>query len=251
MGFNYKRVLILGATSGIGRALAERFVSAGAFVIVTGRRQERLDEFVKANGSSKAIGIKFDISDLSSFPSFIKNVTDSYPDLDLIFLNAGIQRPLRFNQPETISIDVIQEELLTNYTAPVAFTKEILPWLLGRKSPATLLYTTSNLAIVPFAMCPNYSGSKAAMHAMILCIRAQLRETDVKVMELLPPAVQTELHGDGGADFGMPLNQFTDGAFKAIEEGKETIFVGDGPFESSDEVEAKRQEMFKAMNSLN
>ena len=72
MSFQYKTVLVLGATSGIGEALAERIVENGSFAIVVGRRQEKLDAFVKKHGDSKAAAIQFDITDLKGIPAFIE-----------------------------------------------------------------------------------------------------------------------------------------------------------------------------------
>lgn len=72
MSFQYKTVLVLGATSGIGEALAERIIENGSFVIAVGRRQEKLDAFVKKHGHAKAASIKFDITDLAGIPAFVE-----------------------------------------------------------------------------------------------------------------------------------------------------------------------------------
>jgi len=253
MGLQYKRILVIGATSGIGLALSKRFVQEGAFVVVTGRRQERLDEFVNEVGENKAAGITFNLGDLEKLPSFIKTVTTKYPDIDLVFLNAGIQRPFNFKEPESVDMSLLQTEINTNYIAPIAFTKEILPFLLAKKSPATILYTTSNLGIVPLARVPNYSGSKAGMHAVILSLRHQLKDTSVKIQELLPPAVQTELHDEkhqpglkNGSSIGMPLVDFTEQAYAGIAAGEDSVFVGPAHIK---ELDMKRQEMFSQMNN--
>lgn len=71
MPFNYKKVLVIGATSGIGQALAHRFVKAGSKVIVSGRRQDRLNEFVQQHGGDKASAAPFDISKLDLIPDFV------------------------------------------------------------------------------------------------------------------------------------------------------------------------------------
>lgn len=72
MPFSYKNVLVIGATSGIGLALAERLIENGSNVIAVGRRQENLDAFVQKHGSSKAASITFDITDLDGIPNFVK-----------------------------------------------------------------------------------------------------------------------------------------------------------------------------------
>ena len=68
--FPYKKVLLIGATSGIGSELAEQLVQKGVYVISVGRRQSRLDSFVSTHGSSKTAGIAFDIAEIAKIPSF-------------------------------------------------------------------------------------------------------------------------------------------------------------------------------------
>lgn len=72
MSFQYKNVVVLGATSGIGRALAEKMIEAGAHVVAVGRRQANLDEFVEKHGKDKVSSEKFDITDLKGIPSFVE-----------------------------------------------------------------------------------------------------------------------------------------------------------------------------------
>lgn len=72
MPFPYKTVLITGATSGIGRALTERMIDAGVFVIAVGRQKDRLDELVARYGSSKVVGEMFNISDLDALGNWSK-----------------------------------------------------------------------------------------------------------------------------------------------------------------------------------
>jgi len=82
MVFQYSKVLVIGATSGIGEALAERIAQNGSFVIVTGRRQEKLDQFVSKHGKDKAEAIQFDITKLDQIPKFVKDVMKTHPDID-------------------------------------------------------------------------------------------------------------------------------------------------------------------------
>lgn len=72
MPFPYKTVLITGATSGIGQALAERMIDAGIYVIAVGRRQDRLDAFVAKHGSTKVSAEAFDVSDIAAIPEWTK-----------------------------------------------------------------------------------------------------------------------------------------------------------------------------------
>ncbi|KAI2836523.1 hypothetical protein CBS63078_11298 [Aspergillus niger] len=111
MSFPYKKVLLIGATSGIGRDLATSFIQHGRFVIAVGRRQENLDAFVQEHGADKAAAFQLDTSQLDKIPLFVKQVTQRHPDLDCVFVNSGIQRRSVFSEPEAINMAVIAEEM--------------------------------------------------------------------------------------------------------------------------------------------
>ncbi|MCJ1450904.1 hypothetical protein MMC28_001238 [Mycoblastus sanguinarius] len=260
MPFPYKRVLVIGATSGIGLAMASRLVKEGSSVVVVGRRKENLEAFVHEHGKDKASAVPFDISELQKIPNFVTNITKTYTDLDCVMLNSGIQRPFNFSKPETVDLDLIQTEFQTNYISYLHLTNAFLPFLQSKKEETAIIYTTSGLAIVPLVRCANYCASKAALHHYILCLREQMKGSSVKIVELFPPAVQTELHDEkhqpdikNGRQMGMPLDQFTETAYQGLAAGKEEVVVGDarGWY---DKVEPQRQETFhgliKAMSKV-
>ncbi|KAF4627236.1 hypothetical protein G7Y89_g10920 [Cudoniella acicularis] len=233
MSFPYKTVLVVGATSGIGLALAEKFISNGSHVVACGRRQENLDELVRKHGKDKVSPIQFDITDLKGIPNFVGQVIRAHPTLDSILLNSGIQRKFDFTQPESIDLDLLGTELTTNYLSYVHLFTAFLPFLQKQSHPTCLMFTTSGLALIPITRCPNYCATKAAMHHMILALREQLSETNVKVIEILPPAVQTELHDEkhqpdikDGRNMGIPLDEFTEEAWRGLLEGKTDIPIG-------------------------
>lgn len=231
MPFQYQKVLVLGATSGIGRALAAKFVENGISVIAVGRRQSNLDDFAKQYGSNTSNATVdtavFDITKLQAIPDFAKDMFTKHPDIDSVMLNSGIQKHLSWVEPEKVKLDEIEQELLTNYTSYMHLTKAFLPYLQKQAPKSTsMIYNTSGLALVPILYCPNYCATKAALHHMILAMRQQLKDvgSNVKIIEVYPPAVQTELHdakhqpemGDRGKNLGMPLNEFTEEAFEGL-----------------------------------
>ncbi|KAF7874323.1 hypothetical protein EAF04_002995 [Stromatinia cepivora] len=257
MPFPYKTVLVVGATSGIGLALTEKMLSEGVTkIIALGRRQDKLDDLQEKHGESKVSTVKFDITNLDVIPEMIEGVLKSHPSLDCAFLNSGIQRSLDFTKPESIDLDLISSEFTTNYLSYVHLTKALLPHLQKRAKggeDAGLIFTTSGLALVPIMRCGNYCASKAAMHQLVLVMREQLRDLSeddndtgeekalgksnkskgVKVIEIYPPSVQTELHDkkhqpdiENGRNIGMPLDEFTEEAWKGLERGDEDIPVG-------------------------
>jgi short-subunit dehydrogenase involved in D-alanine esterification of teichoic acids len=255
MLFQYRKVLLIGATSGIGYALAERMLSTGTKVIIVGRRKERLDELVSKYNKDKAFPSVFDISKLSDIPSWASSITKEHPDLDCIILNSGIQRAHNFAKPDSVNLEQINEEMTTNYLSYVHLTTAFLPHLQKQQGQTSLIYVSSGLALVPFPRALNYSATKAALHHFILSLRVQLKSGagNVKVVEIFPPAVQTELPNtkhqpdlpdDQGANFGMPLDKFTNETWEGLQNGDEQIFVGDIPKKASEGFEGERQKMF-------
>lgn len=189
----------------------------GSFVIAVGRRVENLEALVQQYGHDKCQAVPFDITKVESIPHFVTNIVGVHDDLDAIILNSGIQRRTDWSDPESIDLNVIQLEFDTNYLSQLALTKAFLPILKKKNSESSLVFVTSGLAMVPILRCSNYCASKAALHHFILCLRESLKDTKIKVVELMPPAVQTELHDkkhqpdiENGSSMGMPLDQFTD-----------------------------------------
>ena len=257
MGFQYKKVLLIGATSGIGKALAERFINEGSYVIAVGRRKERLEELVHEYGHDKVSAVPFDITKMNAISAFAFNVIGTHDDLDCIVLNSGIQRKVDFSKPEDVDMDVINEEVVTNYLSQVAITKAFLPFLMNKSTETALVYTSSGLSLVPMLRCMNYCASKAALHQFVLSLRVQLLTTKVKVVELFPPAVQTELHDakhqpdiKNGSEMGMPLDDFIEETYQGLAGGFEQIPIGRSK-SSFQAFEMKRQEVFaEAVKSM-
>ena len=162
--FHYKKVLVLGATSGIGWALAARFVENGIGVIVSGRRQEKLDQFVNEHNSRGDVdSIPFDITDLKAIPGFAAEIFKKHPNIDCVWMNSGLQRTVNWAEPESVDLDKIELEVTTNYTANMHLTKAFLPYLQKQTPKETaLIYTTSGLALVPILNCPNYCATKVS-----------------------------------------------------------------------------------------
>jgi len=200
-------ILITGGGSGIGRGLAEAFHHLGNQVIITGRTQKSLDETCAANPGMKSLTV--DVSDPKSIQSFAGKVTKDYPSLNVLINNAGIMQPE--NLLEKPDASVAEAIVTTNLLGPIRLTAALLPPL--RKQPrATIMTVSSGLAFVPLAMTPTYCATKAAVHSYTQSLRYQLKSTNVEVIELIPPYVQTTLMGDQQAEDprAMPLKEFID-----------------------------------------
>lgn len=157
MSWPYKKVLIIGATSGIGEALATRCVKAGSSVIVSGRRTDKLEDFIHRHGKNKCSAFQFDITELAKIPGFaaefecpppnsmtsslifIESITETHPDLDCVLLNSGIQRGADFTKPESVDMSSIQTELNTNYLSYISLTKAFLPFFQANEARSALV----------------------------------------------------------------------------------------------------------------
>ncbi|KAI0537261.1 short chain dehydrogenase [Xylaria digitata] len=240
MGWEYKTVLMVGCTAGLGVAMAERMIEHGSFVIAVGRRLDRLQAFRTKNGIDKVSVSQFDITDLEGIPQWAEGITQTYPTLDCIVLNAGIQRGINFTQPGAIDAALVRKEIDTNYTAQLLLIKAFLPHLQARRPDAgasAIVAVSSGLGLVPLPRCANYAATKAALHALVWSLRAQLKGHEgsrhVKVIEVVPPAVQTELHelqddlrGTEFAHMGITIEEFMRGCWAGLEAGDEEILVG-------------------------
>ncbi|KAG8528501.1 uncharacterized protein KY384_007419 [Bacidia gigantensis] len=242
MGFQYKTVLMVGATSGIGAAMADRLVHEGAKVIAVGRRQDRLDAFIQKHGSEKASSKKFDVTDQDGMDGFVTDVTTTHPDIDCLFLNSGLSIPIDLSRPSKTDMSSFHKQITTNFTALADLSVKFLPFLMARKSETSIIFLSG------------YSASKAALNSFVMCLRDELKESSVKIIEIWPPVVQTELHdyaGEKGRSMGMPVDEFTDKAFKGMISGVDQVTIGAvGPQEAFTELVQKRQTAFENLSTI-
>jgi uncharacterized oxidoreductase len=203
MNITGNTILITGGGSGIGRGLAEAFHKLGNQVIIAGRRQALLDETASANPGMKAIVLN--IEDPASIAQAVQKLTTHFPDLNVVLNNAGIMRPEDLQKGDVADAEAI---VLTNLLGPIRLTAALMPHLLEQSS-ATVINVSSGLAFVPLAMTPTYCATKAAIHSYSESLRYQLKDTAVRVVEIVPPWVATELMGAVPDDpRAMPLDAF-------------------------------------------
>lgn len=253
MAFPYKKILVIGATAGIGAALSTRFIENGIHVIVTGRRKERLEEFVQKHGNDKAEAETLDITQLDRLPTFAREITARHPDIDAVLVNAGMQKGLDFSKPETVDLAEVDNEINTNYRAYLHITHAFLPFLQNQSKSrdVTIMYMSSGLGLLPMVHVAGYCATKAALHHFVLALREQLKTPfpRLKVIEIFPPAVQTELHDwfedkEVGRAWGMPLDEFTDKAWEKLSAGEEQPAIGLADMAFA-RFESARQAMFQ------
>ncbi len=196
-------IFITGGGSGIGRGLAEALHKLGNKVIISGRRRSQLNAVVAANPGMEAI--ELDITDPASIDRVAATLIADHPELNVLINNAGIM------QLDTVAgkIDdaLLTSTISTNLLGPIRMTSALVEHLKSKRS-AVVAYTSSVLAFVPLAVTGIYSSTKAALHSYVLSQRFMLRNTGVRVIEIAPPWVRTELMNSQEAEQAMPLDQF-------------------------------------------
>lgn len=198
-------IFITGGGSGIGRALAEALHGLGNQVIISGRRKGHLAEVTAANPGMQSV--ELNVEDPASIAAVAAKLIAEYPALNVVINNAGIMSP---DNADGVMDDAQMASIITtNVMGPIRMTSALIEHL-KQQPAATVIYTTSGLAFVPLAMTAVYSATKAAMHSYLMSQRYKLKGTNVKVLELAPPYVQTELMGAEMAvdPRAMPLKDF-------------------------------------------
>ncbi|MFZ0589722.1 MAG: SDR family NAD(P)-dependent oxidoreductase [Bryobacteraceae bacterium] len=212
-------IFITGGGSGIGRALAEALHKRGNKVIISGRRKGHLNAVVKANPG--IVAIELDIADPDNIKAAAKKLIREHPDLNVLINNAGIMEP---DQAAGIVDDkLLASTVATNFLGPIRLTSALVDQLKSRRG--LILYNTSVLAFVPLAMTAVYSATKAALHSYVLSQRFLLRDTGVRVLEMAPPWVRTELMNSQEAEQAMPLDQFISETLDVLETDADEILV--------------------------
>ncbi len=198
-------VLVTGGGSGIGRGIAEGFHKAGSQVIISGRRKSVLEETVAANPGMKYV--ELDIEDAVKIKAFAEKLIQDFPALNVLINNAGIMKPTVAGDGP-IDDDVLVSTLTTNVMGPIRLTGALIDHLKQQKT-AAVINVTSGLAFVPLSPAAVYCATKAALHSYTLSLRFDLRNSAVKVIELPPPYVQTDLTPQNASDpRAMPLKDY-------------------------------------------
>lgn len=207
-------IFIPGSTSGIGLALALRLRDKGNTVIVGGRRTELLQQIAAAHPDIDTVQI--DTADAASVHTTAKNVLARHPDLNVVIAMAGVMKIEDWHHPETF-LDSAESVIATNVLGPIRLIASFVEHL--QKQPdATIVTVSSGLAFAPLKVTPSYNASKAAIHMLTESLRLQLADTTVRLKELEPPSVATDLlPGQRESSFAMPLDEFIDEVMQVLE----------------------------------
>ncbi len=236
-------VLITGATSGIGSAFAKEFLQSGNKVIICGRRQNRLADIQQQY--KEIITHVSDIAESKHREKLAAWIINNYPAVNVLINNAGIQLLTDLTKP--VDLPRVNSEVETNFIAPIHLSS-LFAQHLATKKEAAIINISSGLAFVSLSFMPVYCATKAAIHSLTLSLRHQLQNTSIKVFEIIPPAVDTELGSDRREDKtqshgGLPVNEFIEEAMKAIKED-----MLEAPIAGAKNLREKREALFGIMN---
>ncbi len=213
-------IFITGGGSGIGRGLAEALHQRGNRVIISGRRRANLDEVIAANPGMAAI--ELDITDPASIGAVAARLIADHSDLDVLINNAGVMLPDQAGG--RIDDKLLVDTVATNLLGPIRMTSALIDHLKG-KDDAVIAYTSSVLGFVPMAATAVYSATKAALHSYAMSQRFLLKGAGVRVLEIAPPWVRTDLMNSREAEEAMPLDQFIEETMAALGTNADEILV--------------------------
>jgi uncharacterized oxidoreductase len=196
-------ILITGGASGIGRGLAEALHKRGNQIIIAGRRKAQLAEAANANPGMR--WVELNIEDPASISAVATKLIADYPKLNVLINNAGIMQVDDVSGP--VDDKLIASTITTNLMGTIRLTGALIEHL-KKQNHAAVINNSSVLGFVPLAIAAVYSSTKAAIHSYTLSLRYKLKGTSVKVIEVSPPWVQTDLLNSNNEPRAMPLAEF-------------------------------------------
>jgi uncharacterized oxidoreductase len=185
-------ILITGGGSGIGLALARALLARDNTVLVCGRNRARLEQL-----ESELPGIQTfacDVSQAQDRDGLYAWVRDRFPTLNVLINNAGVSKRMDF-AGDSVDTEALEHEVATNLLAPIHLTAAFLP-LLREQPNAAIINITAVLAYAPIASLPVHSATKAALRSFTRSLRRQLATGPVRVIEIVPPVVDTAMQRD-------------------------------------------------------
>jgi uncharacterized oxidoreductase len=243
MNLSGNTILLTGGSVGIGFELAKALLDKGNRVLTCGRRADRLKE--AQSKLPKLETFVCDVGNAEGRRDLVRWAIGVAPTLNVLVNNAGVQHKVSFldgEDPEARDF----EELAINLLAPMHLSQLLVPHLAKQSSPV-IVNITSGLAFTPFAIVPVYCATKAAMHSFSMSLRYQLRKTPIRVLETVPPLVQSELHehqkGPAPTLPAMPTADFVAACLQGWSQDIETHAIGfaTGLYE-------KREGLFAVLN---
>lgn len=218
MKMSNNKILVTGGASGIGLGLTGKFIQENNTVIVCGRRESLLKEL--SDKYPSVITRRCDLSLASEREDLFRWVSEEHGDLNVLVNNAGIQQWMSIS--DTDFYQKARDEININIEAPV----HLISLFLKLKSLDTIVNVTSGLSFVPLLKVPVYCASKSFFHSFTISLRQLVKSKNIEVIEIIPPALNTDLGGKGIHDHYPPVSEFIEAVFRQLKEGKTEIIHG-------------------------
>ncbi len=219
MRLHKNKILITGATAGIGKALTEKFLEFDNEIIAVGRNKEKLEELEKLD--KRITPFKCDISKQDGLDKLILFVEQEHSDLNILINNAGIQYNYNFADGHQL-LHKVEHEINVNFLVPLKLIALVLP-ILKINDNSAIVNVSSGLALVPKMDAPVYCGTKAGIHIFSKALRYQLNK--IKVFEIIPPLVDTAMTKGRGKGKISP-QKLVDEFIKAFKKNKFEVNIG-------------------------
>jgi uncharacterized oxidoreductase len=235
----HNKILITGGATGIGLGLTEQFIKDNNTVIVCGRREEVLNAL-----KDKFPSVITKVCDLSSEierENLYQWIAEHHSDTNVLVNNAGIQNWMDITDSDFF--ERTKNEIVTNIEAPLHLSSLFIQL----KALDTIMNVTSGLSFAPLTKVPVYSATKAFFHSFTLSMRELLKAKNIEVIEIVPPALNTDLGGVGLHDAAPPVSAFIQAIFEQLKQGKQQVTFGF----SEAMVKASSEELQNTFNRMN
>ena len=237
MHYKNKVIWIIGASSGIGKALAVEFSKQNCNLVLSSRNEEELNivkGLCEKNGS-KCFVLPLDLTQISTFEDKTKQVIEKFHFIDVLIVNGGIsQRSLIIETP----LEIDRKLMEVNYFGNISITKAVLPYMVKQQS-GQIATISSIVGVFGFPLRSAYSSSKHALHGFYETLRAEHKEDNINVSVVIPGRVNTNVslnainkdgkaYGqlDDGQANAMSSEEFAKKMIKALSRNKKEILIG-------------------------
>jgi len=185
----HKLAIVTGGGSGIGLAIAEKFVQNNIRTVIIGRDQQKLDN-AKKNLGELCDPFSGDLNELDAIPGLVKKIIDKYGRIDILVNNAGINLKKEFTE---VSDEEFQKILLTNVTAAFALSREVVKYMLEKQTKGCIINISSMASQYGLPKVIAYTASKSAIEGMTRAMAVELSPKGIRVNCIAPGFIATDM----------------------------------------------------------
>jgi len=220
MRLTQKTLLITGGNSGIGFALVKLLCVENRIIVIS-RSENNWPQLKRLD--SQIITLRCDLSNYDAVVQLCQQLQSEFPEIDVLINGAAVQFTPTFIDKD-FSFEGIQQEITTNFTAVAWLSHQLLSQLLQRNE-ASIVNISSGLAIYPKTHSAIYCASKAALHSFSQSLRYQLEDTEIRVIEVLMPLVDTPMT-EGRGNRKISAKQAASAIIAAIQGRSDEVYIG-------------------------